>query len=161
MPPGVVAVMSTVLGRPAGAVAVSSESLTTVTAVAGAVPKSTTVVPVKPVPSIVTEFPPATRPADGLTLETVGTAMYVNWSPTFAAVVPFGVVTVTSTTPVAPAGACAVIVVALTTVTAVAADVPKCTAVAPVKFVPVIVTGVPPVTEPNEGLMLAIVGAGR
>ena len=53
--------------------------------------------------------------------------------------VPPGVVTVTSTVPV-PAGLSAVIVVSLTTVTLVAAVVPKSTAVAPVKPVPVIVT---------------------
>ena len=52
---------------------------------------------------------------------------------------PPGVVTVTSTVPV-PAGLSAVIVVPLTTVTSVAAVVPKSTAVAPVKPVPVIVT---------------------
>ena len=56
---------------------------------------------------------------------------------------PAGVVTVTSTMPV-PAGLSAVIVVSLTTVTSVAAVVPKSTAVAPVKPVPVIVTNVPP-----------------
>ena len=50
-----------------------------------------------------------------------------------------GSVTVTSTVPV-PAGLSAVIVVSLTTVTSVAAVVPKSTAVAPVKPVPVIVT---------------------
>ena len=52
---------------------------------------------------------------------------------------PAGVVTVTSTVPV-PAGLSAVIVVALTTVKLVAGVVPKSTAVAPVKPVPVIVT---------------------
>ena len=57
--------------------------------------------------------------------------------------VPAGVVTVTSTVPV-PAGLSAVIVVSLTTVRFVAGVVPKSTAVAPVKLVPVIVTRVPP-----------------
>ncbi len=52
---------------------------------------------------------------------------------------PAGVVTVTSTVPV-PAGLSAVIVVSLTTVRFVAGVVPKSTAVAPVKLVPVIVT---------------------
>ena len=54
-----------------------------------------------------------------------------------------GVTTVTSTTPV-PAGLVAVICVAELTTTLVAAVVPKFTAVAPVKSVPVIVTVVPP-----------------
>ena len=53
---------------------------------------------------------------------------------------PAGVVTVTSTAGPGPAGLVAVIVVSLTTVKLVAAVVPKSTAVAPVKPVPVIVT---------------------
>ena len=57
--------------------------------------------------------------------------------------VPPGAITVTSTAPV-PAGLSAVIVVSFTTVNAVAGVVPKSTAVAPVKPVPVIVTKVPP-----------------
>ena len=52
-----------------------------------------------------------------------------------------------------PAGLSAVIVVLLTTVTLVAAVVPKSTAVAPVKPLPVIVTNVPPTSGPLLGLM--------
>ena len=52
-------------------------------------------------------------------------------------------VTVTSTVPV-PAGESAVISVSETTFTSVAAFEPKSTAVAPVKSVPSMVTGVPP-----------------
>ena len=44
----------------------------TVTAVAAVVPKSTAVAPVKPVPVIVTEVPPAVEPVAGLRLETAG-----------------------------------------------------------------------------------------
>ena len=58
-----------------------------------------------------------------------------------------------------PAGLSAVIVVSLTTVTFVAAVVPKSTAVAPVKLVPVIVTRVPPVVGPLVGLRPVTVGA--
>ncbi len=72
--------------------------------------------------------------------------------------VPPGVVTVTSTVPV-PAGLSAVIVVPLTTVRFVAGVVPKSTAVAPVKPVPVIVTRVPPAVEPLVGLRPVTVGA--
>ena len=72
--------------------------------------------------------------------------------------VPPGVVTVTSTVPV-PAGLSAVIVVSLTTVKFVAAVVPKSTAVAPVKPVPVIVTDVPPAAGPLVGLRPVTVGA--
>ena len=60
-----------------------------------------------------------------------------------------------------PAGLLAVIVVSLTTVTPVAAVVPKFTAVAPVKPVPVIVTGVPPASGPLVGLMPVTAGAAR
>ena len=56
------------------------------------------------------------------------------------ALVPKGVVTVTLTTPAAPGGEMAVILVALTTVKLEAAVAPKLTAVAPVNPVPVIVT---------------------
>ncbi len=70
---------------------------------------------------------------------------------------PFAVVTLTL--PVAPAPTTAVILVALTTVNEVAAVPPKLTAVAPVKFVPVIVTVCP---VPDEiGLNDAIVGGGK
>ena len=71
--------------------------------------------------------------------------------------VPPGATTVTFTVPV-PAGLTAVIVVGLTTVTSVAGVVPKLTAVAPVKPVPVIVTTVPPAGEPEVGLMPETVG---
>ena len=60
---------------------------------------------------------------------------------------PPTVVTRTSTVPV-PAGAVAVIWVAELTVNPVAADPPKVTAVAPEKFVPVMITAVPPVCGP-------------
>jgi hypothetical protein len=69
--------------------------------------------------------------------------------------VPLGEVTVTSTTPV-PAGLTVEMDVALTTVN-VAAVVPKSTAVAPVKPVPVIVTGVAPAAGPKAGLKLVTV----
>ena len=57
--------------------------------------------------------------------------------------VPRGLSTVTFTVPV-PAGLIAVRVVSLTTVTSVAAVVPKSTPVSPIKPVPMIVTNVPP-----------------
>jgi hypothetical protein len=73
--------------------------------------------------------------------------------------VPLGVVTVTSTMPV-PAGLVAVIVVASTTVKA-AVTAPNLTPVAPVKFVPRIVTEVPPPSGPAPGTIDVTVGAGR
>src|SRR5579863_2341353 len=59
-----------------------------------------------------------------------------------------------------PAGAVAVIWVAEFTVSVVAAVVPNLTAVTPTKFVPVMVTGVPPAVGPALGLTLVTVGAG-
>ena len=142
---------------PAGLSAVIDVSLTTVKFVAAFVPKSTAVAPVKPVPVIVTNVPPPSGPAVGLITETVGAARYVNTSAGDVADVPSGVVTVRSTVPV-PAGLSAVIDVSLTTVRFVAAFVPKSTAVAPVKLVPVIVTNVPPPIGPAVGLIAETVG---
>ena len=69
-------------------------------------------------------------------------------------------VTVTSTVPV-PGGDVVVIDVGLTTVNGVAGlPAPKETAVTAVKFVPVIVTEVPPAPGPVEGLIPVTVGAG-
>ena len=58
-----------------------------------------------------------------------------------------------------PAGLTAVIEVSFTTTTAVATVGPKSTAVAPVKPVPVIVTGVPPAVGPLVGLKAVTAGA--
>ena len=69
------------------------------------------------------------------------------------------VVTVMSTVP-DPAGLVAVIEVALLTVNG-AIEVPKCTAVAPVKPVPVIITLVPPPVAPAVGEMLVTPGGVR
>ena len=73
---------------------------------------------------------------------------------------PLGVVTETLTAPVVPAGVTAVIEVALTTVNLVAAALPNLTIVAPVRFVPVIFTVVPPVILPLKGETEVTVGAG-
>jgi len=56
-----------------------------------------------------------------------------------------------STVPAEPGGLVAVIVVELTTVKPVAAVLPKDTDVAPVRFVPVTVTNVPPAVGPELG----------
>ena len=74
------------------------------------------------------------------------------------ALVPAGVVTVTSTTP-DPAGAVAVIDVSLLTVKLVAPAAPNFRAVAPVRLAPVIVTVVPPPVGPDDGLTPVTVGA--
>jgi hypothetical protein len=158
VPAGVVTVTPTA-PVPEGLSAVIVVSLTTVTFVAAVVPKSTAVAPVKLVPVIVTRVPPAAGPLVGLSPVTAGAAatVYVNSSAAETADVPAGLVTVRFTTPV-PAGLSAVIVVSLTTSRFVAADVPKSTVVAPVKLVPVIVTGVPPASEPLVGFRPVTVG---
>ena len=84
----------------------------------------------------------------------------MNWSAGEVAEVPPTVVTVTSTVPV-PAGAVAKIEVAELTVKLVAAVAPKFTAVAFVKFVPVMVTLVPPVVGPVVGVIELTVGLAR
>ena len=81
------------------------------------------------------------------------------WSEADVTDVLPAVVTVTSTVPAAPAGAVAVTEVALTTLTWVAAVLPKFTATAPVKPVPVMVTVVPPVCELDIGEILDTTGA--
>src|SRR5258706_15685969 len=71
-----------------------------------------------------------------------------------------GLVTTTSTTPAACAAVVAVIVVALTTATPVAAAPPSATVAPVTKFVPVIVTAVPPPGAPVAGAIPVTVGAG-
>ena len=73
---------------------------------------------------------------------------------------PTGLVTVTVTAPALPAGVVAVIVVLFTTTTFVAAVPPNVTVAPAAKFVPVIVTAVPPAVDPLFGDTLVTVGAG-
>ena len=157
VPPGVVTRTLAVPAVPDGVVAVIEVVLTTVTLVAAVPPIVTAVVPVKLVPVIVTLVPPASGPLLGLMPLTVGAAPYVY--NVFTAFVPPGVVTRTLAVPAVPAGVSAVIEVALTTVTLVAAVPPIVTPVAPVKSVPVIVTLVPPAIGPLAGLIPLTVGA--
>ena len=72
--------------------------------------------------------------------------------------VPPGVVTRTLATPALPAGVVAVMVVAFTTITDVAAAPPIVTAVAPVKLVPVRVTDCAPASGPDVALIDDTVG---
>ena len=74
--------------------------------------------------------------------------------------VPPAVVTATLFAPAVPAGVTAVMLVAETTTTLVAATPPTVTLLAPVRFVPVIVIAVPPRVEPLVGVTAVIVGAG-
>ncbi len=127
---------------------------------AGVEPNATAVAPVKFVPVIVTLVPPAVGPVEGATPNTVGAGTYVNSSPGPVALVTPAVVTVTSTTP-DPCGEVAVIDVPLPLTTNVDAGFePNATAVAPVKFVPAIVTLVPPAVGPVDGATPDTVGRG-
>jgi hypothetical protein len=67
-------------------------------------------------------------------------------------------VTIRVTAPALPAGVVAVIVVLFTTTTFVAALLPNFAVAPAAKFVPVIVTAVPPDVEPLFGLALVTVG---
>src|SRR5437870_1636318 len=71
---------------------------------------------------------------------------------------PHTVVTTTSTGPGLFDGVTAVIVVKLTTTTPVAGSPPKDTVAGATKFVPLIVTAVPPVVGPVFGVTLVTVG---
>ena len=109
---------------------------------------------------IVTVVPPAVGPAVGLTLVTVGAARRrCTCRPAPVALVPPAVVTVTSTVPVAPAGAVAVMLVAVSAVI-VADVVPNLTAVALARLVPVIVT-VGPASRRSSGRVEARDRSGR
>jgi len=83
----------------------------------------------------------------------------VNWSAVTWALVPAGVVTKILRMLTACAGETAMISVLETTVKLVAATAPKRTLVAPVKFVPVMVTVVPPVIGPELGETPVTAGA--
>jgi hypothetical protein len=111
-----------------------------------------------PAPVTVTLVPPATGPAFGVTLVTVGANLYR--SPDVGALVPNSVVTLTWTDAAASAGVTAVIDVLEVTVKLLAETAPKLTEVTPVKFEPVIVTDVPPAAEPVFGRSFVIAGAG-
>jgi hypothetical protein len=71
---------------------------------------------------------------------------------------PPPVVTIMPTVPSLLTGVIQVIVVLFTMLREVAADPPNVTKVAPVKFLPVIVTFVPPAMPPNDGEILLITG---
>jgi len=152
VPPGVVTL--TLPEVPDATTAVMLVAETTLNEVAAVPPKLTAVAPVKLVPVMVTVAPIAALIGlNDATVGAVGVPMNVN--PARVAVPP-GVVTLTL--PEVPAATTAVMLVAETTLNDVAAVPPKLTAVAPVKFVPVIVTVAP--TAPEVGVKLVIVGTG-
>src|SRR5437588_94350 len=140
--------------EPAGATAVIWPALLTVKLAAGVAPNETPVAPVKVVPVRTADVPPAVVPLAGLTPVIVGGlggVTKVNLSAATRALVPAGVVTVRSTCPGPAAGEVAVIDVVLSTVK-VAPVVPNETPVAPLKFVPEMITVAPPAVLPVVGL---------
>ena len=144
-----VTVTSTV-PEPAGAVTVTDVAVLAVIAEAALAPKYTAEAPARSDPLMVTVLPPGDGPVDGERLETAGRRMKAYRSAAPAALTPPVVVTVTSTIPV-PAGAVAVTDVPVLTVIAEAALAPNCTAEAPARFFPVMVTTVPPPSGPEDG----------
>jgi len=154
VPPGVVTVILPVTA-PLGTLAVTRVPAPfTENVVAATPPNFTEVAPVKPVPWIVTEVP--TGPLVGVKDVIVGAVVTVKSDALVA--VPPGVVTVIFPV-MAPVGTVAVTFVpAPFTENVLAATPPNFTEVAPVKFVPLIVTEVP--TGPLVGEKDVIVGVG-
>ena len=147
VPPGVLTL--TLPEVPDATTAVMLVAETTLNDVAAVPPKLTAVAPVKLVPVKVTVVPlPALV---GAKLMIVGAE--TNVKPARVAVPP-GVMT--DTLPEVPDATTAVMLVAETTLNDVAGVPPKLIAVAPVKFVPVMVTEVP--TAPLVGVKLVMVG---
>jgi hypothetical protein len=135
--------------------------LVTVTLVADVVPNVTVAPEMKFAPVIVTPVPPEVGPLFGNTFVTVGAepATYVKALARLPPDPP-ALVTVTVTAPIAFAGVVAVIVVLFATETLVAAVLPNVTAAPEMKFVPEIVTAVPPAAEPLFGETPVTVGVG-
>lgn len=104
--------------------------------------------------------PPALVPLVGVMDVTIGEGarLTVNWSAVEVADTPLGVTTVISNVPAASVGATAVMLVGEMTVKLAASTEPKNTSVAPAKFVPVILTAVPPAELPVLGLIAVTVG---
>ena len=135
-------------------------AFTTTTFVAAEVPNVTVAPARNCVPVIVTAVPPAELPVAGAINEVVGGGnWYVNPPESVVACVS-AFVTVTSAEPGVPAGVTAVIEVALTKVTEVAATPPTVTVAPEEKPVPVIVIVVPPAEGPSAGETPVAVGAG-
>ena len=118
----------------------------------------TAVAPMKLVPVITTDVAPPVDPEFGVKDETAGVAA-TKVKTSLARAIPPGVITSTVTAPATRTGVTAVIWVALTTVNDVALIPPNVTPVAPVKFVPFIVTVTPPDVVPLVGESVVAVGS--
>jgi hypothetical protein len=161
LPPVVVTVTSIRPGAIAGAKAMIEVSEWTVNEDAAFVPKSTALTPVKFVPLMVTLVPPVSGPEFGRMVVTAGSGgviTKVNLSADEMGVVPAGVTTVTAVSPAFSEGDMAAMDESEITENDEAGCVPKSTAVAPVKFVPLMITFAPPAVEPDVGLSRVTVG---
>src|SRR3954451_25110440 len=108
---------------------------------------------------MVTDVPPASGPTVGVRPVMVGAPTYVNLVLADVPDVAAGFVTVTSSVLFAvPAGAVAVIDVALLIVKPVALVAPNLTCVTVSRLVPVMLTDVPPAAIPEVGERLVTVG---
>jgi hypothetical protein len=144
---------------PGGDVAVIWVADFTVNVVAAVLPNFTEDALRNPVPVMTTDVPPAVDPVFGLSEVMLGAASHAKRSADEVALVPIGVVTVTSVAVFAvPAGDVTVILVAELTVNGVAVVDPNFTDVAPVKLVPEITTLVPPAATPALGVTAVTVG---
>ena len=110
--------------------------------------------PSKLVPLMTVLTPPAINPELGVSEAMVGGETNVN---ALLVAAPAEVVATILVTPAAPAGVSAVICVSVTVALVTAA--PPTVTTAPVKFVPVMVIGVPPTVVPDVGLTAVIVGS--
>lgn len=162
MPPNVVTAISVAPADPAGAIAVICVGLFTTYEVAATAPKRTAVAPLKLVPVIVTLVPPAIVPLLGDAPLTVAAAKaeLVNVNATDADVPP-GEAIAKATLPIPlEFGVTTVICVGLTTEGETPGSPEKVTAVAPVKFEPVIVNVVPPLFAADVGDIDVMTGSG-
>ena len=141
------------VGR-AGVIQVIMVALTTVSDVASTPSIVTEVAPVKSLPLRVTNVPPFVLPDSGNT--PVIEAGVTNVKEANVLLGPPPVRTITPKAPAGLRGVIQVIVVSLTTLTLVADFKPNKILLAPLKFVPVIVTLVPPALGPNAGEILVI-----
>ena len=145
VPPGVAT--DTLPLAPAPTMAVISVGVFTTNDAAGVPPKRTAVAPVKLVPLICTKRPCCAEAGENEVR--VGAGGVVNTKPAREAVPP-GVVT--DRLPLLPAPTVARILVGLTTLKEAAGVPPKRSAVAPVKFVPLMLTCWPVVADVGEKL---------
>jgi hypothetical protein len=142
---------------------VSIPAFCTCTFVPAFVPNWTVVIPVTKFVSVtVTIVPPTSGPDDGLTPVTVGLAAvtYVNRSASVGVDVTPLTVTVTWTAAGVPLGGLGTeIKLGLVNVTGDAGTVPNMTVAVLVKWLPMIITVVPPARGPMFGEILVTVGA--